>query len=70
VRFGATVEIVEGKLGQFDVLVDDELVVARSKSLISRLLPPKAAAVIAAIEAALATREGDHCDVPTGSRNP
>jgi selT/selW/selH-like putative selenoprotein len=68
-RFGATVETVEGKLGQFDVFMDDELVATRSKSLIARLLPPKSAAVIAAIEAALATRQGDHCEVPTRSRN-
>jgi selT/selW/selH-like putative selenoprotein len=69
-RFGATVETAPGKLGQFDVFVDDELVATRSKNLVSRLLPPpKAGAVVAAIEAALAAREGDHCNVPTGNRS-
>jgi selenoprotein W-related protein len=68
-RFGATVETVEGKLGQFDVFVDDELVETRSNSFLSRLLPPKSAAVVAAVEAAVAARDGDRCEVPTGDQS-
>jgi selT/selW/selH-like putative selenoprotein len=65
VRFGADVDVVEGKLGQFDVLVDDVLVASRGKSLVTRLLPPpKSAAIVEAIESHLAMREGEHCEVP------
>lgn len=64
-RFGADVEVAVGKLGQFDVLVDDVLVTSRGKSLVTRLLPPpKSAAIMETIESHLATREGEHCEVP------
>ena len=65
-RFSADVEVVEGKLGQFDVVVDGVLVVSHGDTLISHFRrPPKLAAIVGAIEARLATREGDHCEVPS-----
>lgn len=68
-RFGAHVDVAVGKLGHFDVLVEDVLVASRGKSLVSRLLPPpKSAAIVAAIEAHLATQEGEHCDLPATAR--
>jgi hypothetical protein len=68
VRFGADVAVVEGKLGQFDVTADGQLVASRGETLLSRLRPvrpPKNAAVIEAIERHLQPREGERCDVPS-----
>ncbi|MEZ4222914.1 MAG: Rdx family protein [Polyangiaceae bacterium] len=63
--FGATTEVVEGKLGQFDVLVDGELVASRGQSFFARMLPrdaPKPDAVIAAIQRHVAPRECEFCE--------
>lgn len=52
-RFAAAVEIVDGTLGQFDVVVDGKLISSRGTSLLSRITPPRLPAlpdVIAAIE--------------------
>lgn len=70
-RFGAEVQVVRGKLGQFDVIVDGVLVASRAESLLTRVLPPpKAAAIVATIEAHLAMEEGAHCDVPSPGSTP
>lgn len=66
-RFSADVEVVDGKFGQFDVLVDGALVASRGESFAARMLPrdaPHSTEVIAAIEAHCAPREGEACPVP------
>ena len=67
-RFEADVDVVEGKFGQFDVLIDDQIVASRGESFLARMMPrdaPDAAAVVAAIERHLAPREGESCVLPT-----
>ena len=52
-RFDAEVEVIGGKVGQFDVEIDGALVVSRGRSLLARMkpaLPPKTAEAIAAVE--------------------
>jgi ubiquinone/menaquinone biosynthesis C-methylase UbiE len=52
-HLGATVEIVGGSLGQFDVRVDGRLISSRGDSLLARIKPPRlpsVADVVAAIE--------------------
>jgi hypothetical protein len=69
-RFGASVSVREGGFGQFDVLLDRELVASKGK-LLRRLLvhgPPSEERIRTAIEAALATREGDACAIPPAAR--
>jgi selT/selW/selH-like putative selenoprotein len=66
-RFDADVEVEEGKLGQFDVLVDGKRVASRGESWAARMLPrdaPNASQVMAAIEAHCKPREGEACPVP------
>jgi predicted Rdx family selenoprotein len=51
-RFGADVEVIGGKVGQFDVEIDGALVVWRGQRLLARMkpaLPPKTAEAIAAV---------------------
>ena len=69
-RFGADVEVAEGKFGQFDVFVDGTLVASRGESILSRMLPkdaPGSEAVFAAIEAYSAPRDGEFCELPDGT---
>jgi len=40
-RFDAEVEVVDGKLGQFDVHVDGKLIWSRGESIIGRIKPPR-----------------------------
>ena len=59
-RFGAHVEVIGGKGGQFDVEIYGELVVSRGQSFLARMkpsLPPKSAEAMAAIERHLASSE-------------
>lgn len=52
-RFDADVEVIGGKVGQFDVEIDGKLVVSRGQSLLARMkpaLPPNTAEAIAAVE--------------------
>ncbi len=59
-RFDAAVEVIGGKVGQFDVEINGELVVSRGLSLLARMrpsLPPKTAEAIAAVERHLASGE-------------
>ena len=52
-QFGATVEVIGGTLGQFDVYVDGELVVSKGKSLLQRVRSgrlPDATQIMAVIE--------------------
>lgn len=66
-RFDATVEVVEGKLGQFDVLIDGKVAASRGQSFVARMMPrdaPASAAVVAAIEAHLSPREDESCALP------
>jgi selenoprotein W-related protein len=66
-RFGATVRIEEGRLGQFDVLLDGEVVATKGRAFWQRWLkhgaPPRDE-VLAAIERRTAPREGDACEIP------
>ncbi len=67
-RLGAAVSVEEGKLGQFDVLLDGELVASKGgfwKRTFTHGAPPQPE-ILAAIERALADREGAACEIPTG----
>ena len=59
-RFDANVEVIGGKVGQFDIEIDGSLVVSRGKSLLARMkpaLPPKTSEAIAAVERHLTPSE-------------
>ncbi len=54
------VEVIGGKVGQFDVEIDGMLVVSRGRSFLARMrpaLPPKTAEAIATVERHLASSE-------------
>ena len=64
-RFGAEVEIEEGRFGQFDVLLDGELVASKGgfwRRVTVHGAPPQER-LLAAIEKHLAVREGDACAI-------
>jgi selT/selW/selH-like putative selenoprotein len=65
-RFGASVSVEEGKFGQFDVLLDGVLVASKGGFWMRKLkhgAPPQPE-IVAAIDRALADREGDACEIP------
>ena len=67
-RFGASVSVDEGKFGQFDVLLDGELIASKGgfwKRKLTHGAPPQPQ-ILVAIDRALAEREGDACEIPTG----
>lgn len=67
-RFGATATIEEGGFGQFDVFLDGDLVASKGgffKRMLIHGAPPQAA-MLAAIERALADKEGDACAIADG----
>ena len=67
-RFGASVSVDEGKFGQFDVLLGGELIASKGgfwKRKLTHGAPPQPQ-ILAAIDRALAEREGDACEIPTG----
>jgi len=67
-RFGAQVAVEEGGFGQFDVLLDGNLVASKGgffKRMLIHGAPPQAE-MPAAIERALADKEGDACALPNG----
>jgi len=69
-RFGAEVEIEEGLFGQFDVLLDEELVASKGgfwRRVTIHGAPPQAR-ILAEIEKHLAVRDGDACEIGTASR--
>ena len=65
-RFGAQVSVEEGKFGQFDVLLDGELVASKGGFWARKLKhhTPTQPELVASIERALADREGDACEIP------
>lgn len=68
-RLGATVSVEEGRFGQFDVLLEGELVASKGgfwKRMLVHGAPPQLR-ILEAIERALADREGDTCEIPTPS---
>ena len=65
-RFGAEVTIEEGGFGQFDVFLEGILVASKG-GFIKRMLihgAPPQVEMLAAIERALADRQGDACELP------
>ena len=59
-RFGTEVEVIGGRVGQFDVEIDGVLVVSRGQSFLARMkpaLPPKTSEAIAAVERHLTPSE-------------
>ena len=65
-RFGAQVSLEEGGFGQFDVLLDDELVASKGGP-VRRLLThgaPARSRILEAIERHLALRPGEACELP------
>ena len=70
-RFGADVEVTEGKLGQFDVLIDGQLVASKAQTFWGRMLKhgaPPQEEILAAIERHTAVADGDHCELPATDR--
>ncbi len=69
-RFDARVSIEEGGFGQFDVLMDGEIVASKG-TFLRRVLTHGAPAqekILQAIENALAVRTGDACELPTTAK--
>jgi selT/selW/selH-like putative selenoprotein len=67
-RFGATVAVEEGKFGQFDVLLDGEVVASKGRTFLRRMLThgaPPQEQILESIDRHLAVREGDRCELPT-----
>jgi selT/selW/selH-like putative selenoprotein len=66
-RFGVAASIEEGRFGQFDVLLDGEVVASKGKFLRRILVhgAPPQHELLQAIERAVAVREGDACEVPS-----
>lgn len=65
--FGANVSVEEGKFGQFDVLLEGQLVASKG-GLLRRLLvhgAPPQEELLASIAKHVRVREGDACEVPT-----
>lgn len=70
-RFTARVTVKEGRFGQFDVLLDGELVASKGGFWKRKLVhgAPPQPRILEAIERALAGREGDACEIlPEGRR--
>lgn len=70
-RSGASVNVEEGKFGQFDVLLDGLLVASKGgfwKRTFTHGAPPQTE-ILAAIDRALADREGDACEIPTSNKD-
>ena len=68
-RLGARVSVEEGGFGQFDVLLDGDLVASKG-GLLKRMLThgaPPQPQILAAIDRALADREADVCDISEAS---
>jgi selT/selW/selH-like putative selenoprotein len=66
-RFDAQAIIEEGGFGQFDVLLDGEIVASKGgfwKRMVTHGAPPQPQ-IMEAIERALADREGDRCELST-----
>ena len=64
-RFGAEVEIEEGRFGQFDVMLGGELVASKGgfwRRVTVHGAPPQSQ-LLAAIEKHLAVREGEACAI-------
>jgi selT/selW/selH-like putative selenoprotein len=69
-RFGGRAIVEEGGFGQFDVLLDNELVASKGgrwKRMLTHGAPAQTR-ILEAIDRALADREGDFCEVPTSPR--
>ncbi len=66
-RFDAQATVEEGKFGQFDVLLDGELVASKGGFWKRKLThgAPAQEKILEAIHRALADREGDVCELPT-----
>jgi selT/selW/selH-like putative selenoprotein len=71
-RFGAAVTVEEGGFGQFDVLLDGELVASKGGRLKRMLIhgAPPQQALLDAIDRALADRVGDVCAIPATPAHP
>jgi len=67
-RFGAEVEVEEGKFGQFDVLLDGEVVASKGQTFWRRMLThgaPSQSEILAAIERHVAVQPDDACEIPS-----
>jgi len=68
-RFDVEVTVGEGKLGQFDVFLDGELVASKGgfwKRKFTHSTPPQAK-ILEAIEKAVADRPDDSCEISQGA---
>lgn len=68
-RYGAEVVVEEGGFGQFDVLLDGELVASKGGFWMRKLIhgAPPQTKMLEAIHRALADREGDVCAIPSAA---
>lgn len=65
-RFDAEATIEEGGFGQFDVMLDGQIVASKGgfwKRMVTHGAPPRPQ-IMEAIKRALADREGDLCEIP------
>ncbi len=66
-RFGASVEVEEGKFGQFDVLLDGRVIASRGESVWRRWFThgaPEDAEIFEAVERHAAVQDGEACEIP------
>lgn len=66
-RLGAEVLVAEGKLGQFDVIQEGEVVAGKGATFLRRMLihgAPPEPELLATIERHLADEEGEACELP------
>lgn len=66
-RFDARVSIGEGKFGQFDVWMDEEIVASKGRTFLRRMLThgaPSREDVLETIGRHLAVKTGDACELP------
>lgn len=70
-RFGAEVVVEEGKFGQFDVLLDGELVASKGGFWKRKLVhgAPPQQKLLEAIDRAVTIRDGDACTLPTANKS-
>ena len=66
-RLSAEVDVAEGKLGQFDVILGGEVVAGKGASFLRRMLvhgAPPEPELLATIERHLADEDGEMCELP------
>ena len=63
-RFDAATEVRAGKIGQFDVVIDGELVISRGTSVLSRMRPSRPPDVSRAVDTIERHLSTDRAEIP------